>query len=152
MSNELIYAPEHKDFLQRFVSEGIWGRGTHKTFDDNSVFLAVANETDGVIAGIVYHYYNPDHGTIEMSGFTTKKHWLSRNILNKILEYPFNQLKLRLVFCRFSGNNRFIANIVERLGGTVHILPDMCGEGESQMFGILKRDNWYKSELYNGRT
>lgn len=151
MSDQLIFSNEYSDFVKQFAARGIWGEKSHNVFEDNAIPLAVANEKEGVVAGVIYHNYNPDAGTIEFSCYSQKKRWLTRKIINQILRYPFEELKLRVVFARFSEDNAFIGDIVKRLNATLHILPELWSQDKDQIVAILKYDNWKKSELYNER-
>lgn len=148
MHNQLIYCRQYNSFIKAFAAEGIWGRKSHCVFDDNSVPMAVANEKDGVIASVIFHNYNPDAQTIEFSCYAKSKRWLSRRIINQILRYPFDELKLRIVFARFSEDNSFIGDIVKRLNATLHVLPELAAHNKDQIVAILKHENWKKSEIY----
>lgn len=151
MTTDIYFYTEDyaKDYVKRYVSRGIWGVGTDKTFEDNSTPMAVLQDGKKMIAGIIFHNYDPDFETIEFSCYARNKNWLNRKILNKILRYPFEELGLRIVTARFSEDNTFIEKIVKRLNATTHRLPELWGVNKDQIFAILKADDWRKSELYS---
>jgi len=51
-----------------------------------------------LIAGVVFHEYRPDYGTIEMSMAATSPIWARREIIGGFLSYPFHQLGVFKVF------------------------------------------------------
>ncbi|MEM6602516.1 MAG: hypothetical protein AAF621_00545 [Pseudomonadota bacterium] len=148
MTNELIFLKDQQQFIIDFTSCGIWGLHSKNTFEDNAVAMAVVNDRKGIIAGVIFHNYNPDAGTIEFSCYAAEKKWLSRKILNQILHYPFDELGLRIVFANFSEKQKHIKHMAERLGATTHILPDLWGVDEAKIVAILKAEDWKKSEIY----
>jgi RimJ/RimL family protein N-acetyltransferase len=56
--------------------------------------------TDGqsIVAGVVFHDYQPACGTIQVSVAATNPRWATRAIIKEILSYPFHQLKVRKVW------------------------------------------------------
>jgi len=47
---------------------------------------------DKLLAGIVYHDYQPDHRTIQLSMAADNPMWARRSIIAGLLHYPFEQL------------------------------------------------------------
>lgn len=50
------------------------------------------------LAGIVFHSYVPEYGTIEISMAAESPRWATRNIVKQLLAYPFIQLGVRKVW------------------------------------------------------
>lgn len=154
MTRELVFYSSDtlKKSVKDFVSRGIWGLGTSNTFEDNCVPIALMESGKKMVAGIIFHNFNKDAQTIEISCYSSVKNWLTRDVLNKILRYPFNEIGVRIVTARFSEDNYFIARIVKRLNSKVYILPELWGVKKDQLFAILKADDWKKTELFHERT
>lgn len=148
MTNELVYSRDIKDFVLDFTERGIWGDRCDYRFDDNCQAFAIANEIDGVVAGLIYHNYNPDAGTIEVSCYSNKKRWLTRKLVNDMLHYPFEDLGLRIVTARFSEDNKFIGTLFKKIGATIHALPELWGVNKDEIVAILNVNDWKKSEIY----
>lgn len=53
--------------------------------------LGVLSET-GLIAGVVYHDYQQDHETVQLSMAATSPMWARRENLRALLHYPFRQM------------------------------------------------------------
>lgn len=151
LPRSLIFSKDYNDYFLSVAAKGIWNDAAYR-FEDTAVPLAVADDKKGLLACVIFRNYNPIAKTIEFSCYAQHKNWLSRKILNEILDYPFNELKLNCVVAKFSENNKLIANIVKRLNATLHILPELEGPNQNQYVAILKKSNWQKSELYNERS
>ena len=57
------------------------------------------------IAGMVYHNYQPNEGTIELSGAAVDRRWMTRPVIEALFSYPFDYLDLQLVVTRNSADN-----------------------------------------------
>lgn len=57
-----------------------------------STAIGVINEDGWLIGGVVYHGYDPDFRSIEMSFASASSRWLTRDIISVLLGYPFDQL------------------------------------------------------------
>lgn len=101
----------------------------------------------GIVAGFVWHDFNPDHGTIEVSGYSTRRDWCSKPILRELFGYPFDQLGLRLVCARHAADNRPVRRIWKALGATEVILPQLRGDHADEAVALLHRDAWRNSKF-----
>lgn len=55
--------------------------------------IGVASEGK-LLAGIVYHDYLPDFGTVQLSMAAVSPMWARRSTIGALLHYPFRQLKV----------------------------------------------------------
>ena len=92
---------DHSDAVKVFVAKGLWGG--RRSIEGYG--LGFATEADGLVAGIVYHNFDPDGGVIELTAYSTRRDWLNRNNLRAVFSYPFEQLGVRLCVARISENN-----------------------------------------------
>jgi hypothetical protein len=58
---------------------------------DSCTAIGVVSGT-GLIAGVVYHDHQQDHGTIQLSMAATSPMWARKENLRGLLSYPFRQL------------------------------------------------------------
>lgn len=122
----------------RFVEIGLWGGA--RQFGEATA-MGWADET-GIVAGFVWHNFEPDAGAIEVSGYSTRRNWATPEIVRDLFAYPFDQLGLRIVCARHSARNRPVRRIWAALGASETILPLMRGDDEDEAVAILHRDAW----------
>ncbi len=85
--HQLIFG--HDVEISDWVAQHIpWVAGSG--FDDCAA-IGVASEKR-LIAGVVYHDYQQDHETIQLSMAATNPMWARRENLRALLSYPFRQL------------------------------------------------------------
>ena len=128
---------------KKFVEMGLW-KGK-KQFGASTA-IGFANKQKGIIAGVVYHNFDPDSRVIEISAYSDSPKWLSKNNLKRIFDYPFNQLNTRLVIGRCSERNVRVRKIWKRLGADEVIVPKIRNHNENEIITILDKTIWKKSK------
>lgn len=103
-----------------------------------------------LIAGVVFHNWSPESGTIEVSAAATSPKWATRKNLTELFAYPFEGIGCRLVIARTSEANKRVRKLWLAFGATEHILPDLRAEGVGECVLILTKDAWQKSRFNNG--
>ena len=102
---------------------------------------AIGFEDGGkLVAGVVYHNWNPESGVIEMSAASINRAWLTKERLAVIFAYPFTFC--RMVLTRQSENNRRALRIWRSLGGLEYRIPDLRGPGEAEIIFTLTAEQW----------
>ena len=129
--------------IQTFVQKGLWD---NKRQFGECVAIGFANKT-GLVAGVVYHNYEPESKIIEISAYSSQRKWLTKKHLSTIFEYPFGQLRLRLVIARCNQNNQRVRRIWKNLGANEVILPELRAENEDEIVLMLKNNQWRKSKF-----
>lgn len=135
---------DYPDEVKAFVAKGIFPPGREFGL---STAIGFANETEGLVAGVVYHNYEPDSQVIELSAYSTRRNWLTRDFLRIIYRYPFDELECRLAVARCSRNNRRVLRIWKALGARLIALPDFRADGEDEVVALLKADAWRNSKF-----
>lgn len=46
------------------------------------------------VGGVVFFNYNPHYSSIEIAGAALRRKWLTLKLINEIMAYPFDQLKV----------------------------------------------------------
>lgn len=60
--------------------------------------LGVIDNEGRAAAGIVFHDFRPEYGTIQISAAAENPRWALRGILKEVLSYPFNELGVRKIW------------------------------------------------------
>lgn len=60
--------------------------------------IGVVSQQGQLMAGVVFHDYQPTCGTIQLSCAAETPRWASRNIVREILAYPFVQVGLNKIW------------------------------------------------------
>lgn len=140
----MIAAHEFKREIILFVEHGLWGG--RRQFGPATA-MGWATEAEGIVAGFVFSEWNPEQGTIEVSGYSTRRDWASPQIVRELFDYPFSQVGCRMVCARHSARNARVRRIWRALGATEVILPRMRGDDEDEAVALLHRDDWRKSRF-----
>lgn len=139
---EPIYS--HQDETKLFVEKGLWD---NKQKFGECASIGFANKKNGLVAGIVYHNYEPQNQVIEISAFSSQRKWLTKKYVKLIFAYPFEQLNLRLVVARCDEDNYRVRKIWKTLGASEAILPEMRGENKNEVVLLLKKNQWNNSKF-----
>lgn len=133
--------PEIAAGIARFVASHI--PGGDRGFEGN-VCLGVikTGKNPRLIAGVVYHNFNPEAGVIELSAAATSKLWLTRPVLRAMFAYPFEQIGCQMAVLRVSERNPAMVSIAQRYGFKSHLIPRLRGRDEDEHILTLTDDDW----------
>ena len=115
---------------------------------------AIGVERNGeLVAGIVYHNWNPESGVIEVSAASTCRDWLSRAILAEIFGYPF-RIGCRLIVARIAESNARARRIWRSLGSDEYVIPALRSPTEAEIICTLSAEQWLAKfgEKISGKT
>ena len=99
-------------------------------------------DDDGkLIAGVVYHNWEPEAGVIEMSSASVSAHWLTRKVLREIFGYPF-RIGCQMIVFRVSERNTGLHRQFDALGLRRHVIPRLYGRDEAGIVFTLTDDDW----------
>lgn len=142
--SDATHSPEFNEAVGEFVSMVIYGEPGH--FERYST-LAV-HDQGRLIAGVLYHYFNPRDGVIEMSAGAIDKRWLTRPVLKAMFSVPFDLLKCQLAVLRVSENNKPMLRIAKAYGFNEYRIPRLRGRGEAEHVLTLTDDDWRVSRFH----
>lgn len=101
---------------------------------------------DGIEAGFIYHDYQPDFGTVEITG--AAKGWIgTRGKLRAVFDYPFGQLGCQMCIARTA--NPRVVSIWTRLGAREYRIPRLFGRGTQGTILTLEKEAW---EVWNEKA
>lgn len=106
-------------------------------------YQAIGFTRDGVLeAGVIYHEWEPEGGTLEMSLGAVNRRWLTRERLRQMFGYPFGIPECRMVY----GKTRHpvVLRACQAMGGTV------CPVRGLPSVVTLTREEWTSHEIAQG--
>jgi RimJ/RimL family protein N-acetyltransferase len=136
----------HEDVVARFIS-------AFNTRDDrvinlgNCKTIGVINDDGVLVAGIVYHNYDPDAGVIEVTLAATDRHWVTRATLRRGFEFPFIKCGCQMIYTRVRSDNEYLLGMLARLNFSFTLIPRMYGRAEDGVVCTLTDDAWLDSVI-----
>lgn len=92
---------------------------------------------NSLIAGVVYHDYQPDFGTIQLSMAAINPRWAKKGNIAQLFKYPFEQLKCYKVWTATPIDNEKALRVNSHIGFTREaVCNSMFGKGRH---GVLMR-------------
>ena len=144
----LAYVYGHDEIVAQFTAQLI--PHCRRGFGPNVKAIGVVD--DGrLIAGIVYHNWEPDTGIIEISGAALPgKAWLSRETLKQMFQYPFLQLGCQMVVQRTPADDERLLGVLARFNYSFVRVPRLFGRDRDGMVCLLTREAW-EANKFNRR-
>jgi RimJ/RimL family protein N-acetyltransferase len=94
-----------------------------------------------LIAGAVFHDWQPTFKTIQISCAAETPRWAKRSIFAEILSYPFDQIGVNRVTCITAANDKRTRRFLEGLGMTLEgIGVAAFGERDAASYRLLKSE------------
>lgn len=136
--------PEINEGIGAFVSGHI--PGCERGFSD-FVTMGVI-EGDQLVAGVVYHNWNPESAVIELSAAAISKRWLSGPVIEAMFHYPFEELGCQMVVLRVSERNTVMCRIAKAYGFDHFRIPRLRGREEAEVIFTLTDDAWRRNRFH----
>lgn len=132
------HLPQVNTAVADFVSQIIW--------DEPDRFvryctMAVIND-DRLVGGVVFHGWQPDTATIEVSAGTISPRWLTRDVINAAISMPFEILGCQAIYAHHAESNVRARRFWQRLGAVEHVIPRLRGRDEAEVVAVLTDDAW----------
>lgn len=67
--------------------------------------IGVADSAANIVAGVVYHDYQPAFGTMQISMAAASPLWARRGVIRALLSYPFEQLRVEKLWSAIPASN-----------------------------------------------
>lgn len=101
------------------------------------------------MAGVVFHDYHPEFGTMAFSLAADTPRWVTRRLIGKILAYPFEQLKINKLWSATAISNDRALRLAKGLGFKKEAtLAHHFGKDHAIVLRMLKKDYEF---LYKGK-
>lgn len=129
-----------------FVSSLIWGApGEITDYCSMGVF------DDGrLVAGTLYHNWQPQSGVIELTSASTTKRWLTRSVVRSMFDLPFGRLGCQMCALRVSERNEGMVSIARSFGFSEVHIPRLRGRDEGEFIFSYTDDQWDASPYNRG--
>lgn len=99
------------------------------------------------VAGAVYHHWNPEHGTIAMSLAATNPRWMTRAVLHRILDYPFNECGCQMLLAQVLATDFRTQRQLAAAGFAFYKIHRIYGRGRDGIIATLTDDDWRASKF-----
>lgn len=139
--------PPLNDRLCEFVSKRIWGG--IRPFPQSTT-MAVVDDTDTVVAVMVFYDYDAAAGVIQISGAADTPRWLTRPILRQMFAFPFDELGCQAVAMRVDPDDRRLHRILKAYGFEMTRLRRLRGRDRDECLFVLYDDVW-RANRFNDR-
>ena len=132
------------DQVAKFVSERV--DGCERGFG-NCQAIGFLDREGRLVAGMVYHNWNPESEVVEMSGASITPRWLTRPVLKEIFDYPFNRIGCQLVVMRVAPENKRLHRQLYSCGFKSYSIPRLRGRDRGEVLFTLSDDDWNSSKF-----
>lgn len=130
--------------LNKWCANEFWP-GQDKRFE-NFQALAIIDD-DTLIGCVLFHHYNDEYGTIELTIATTSKKWVTRRTIKRMANYVFDDCNCQAAVIRTDQDNRHIRSMLKRAGFKEHVIPRLRGRSKPEVILVLGDDDWSRSKL-----
>lgn len=100
-----------------------------------------------IVAGLVFHNWEPDHGLIEISAAAEHRGWMTREVVRVALAYVYDGLKCQAAVARIAAANAPARRIWQALGAEEHIIPRLYGRCWAGCIYVLTEEAWKRSRF-----
>jgi RimJ/RimL family protein N-acetyltransferase len=130
-------SPERNEVVGGFVASLIGFERGFEKFATMGVF-----DGNKLIAGSVYHNWQPEAGVVEISSASISRRWLTKPVIKAMFSFPFDKLGCQLVVLRVSERNEVMCGIAERFGFQAYPIPRLRGRDEGEIIFTLTVEQW----------
>lgn len=104
---------------------------------------------DGALAaGVVFHDWHEEWGTMEVSCFASDPRWFRRDVIKEAMDYAFNWCGVQMLLVRTAKENTRARRIWRALGSTETLIPRLYGRDRDGAILTLTDDAWRASRFY----
>ncbi|WP_139103263.1 GNAT family N-acetyltransferase [Pararhodobacter sp. CCB-MM2] len=108
---------------------------------------AVLDASGNMVAGFVFHNWQPETGVIECSGAALSPAWAKRSILKALFGYVFKTAGCQMVVARTAEENTRVRRLWKALGAAEYVIPRLRGREASEAILCITDDAWHQSRL-----
>lgn len=130
--------------LNKWCANEFWP-GKDKQFE-NFQALAIIDD-DTLIGCVLFHHYNDEYGTIELTIATTSKRWVTRRTIGRMAKYVFDEANCQAAVVRTDKNNKHIRSMLRRAGFAEYSIPRLRGRTKPEIILVLSDDEWNRSKF-----
>lgn len=114
--------------------------------------IGVLREDGTLIAGVVYHSWEPEFQTVEMSFAADTPKWLSRNLICELIGYPFDRLGCNRINAATPKTARDARRFIDKFGFKREgVATDGFGPGQDVIISRLLKREWLQTKWATAR-
>jgi len=144
----LTYLYGADEIVAKFVSQMI--PHARRGFAPDARAIGVLRD-DRLIAGMVYHNYDAEADSIEMSGASVDPRWLTRETLKAVYDYPFLQCAVQMSYMRVPVENERLLRQLAAYGYAFVNAPRIFGRGRDGVLCFLTVEDWAANKFNRAR-
>ena len=142
----------HDPHLTKFIGEWVNTRVTSTGeigFNGQFNSLGVVND-DSLIAGVVYHDYNPVYRTICIQLCADTSKWASRRTIETLGNYPFVDLQVQRVTALINSDNIAALRLAKGVGFKEEARLIRAAGDKDIIVLRLFSEEWFSGPFYRG--
>jgi|TARA_R100001086_G_scaffold225289_2_gene143552 RimJ/RimL family protein N-acetyltransferase len=140
---KLLYG--HSNDVERFVASQV--PNCPEGFG-NCQAIGVVDKGGKLVAGWVWHDWNPSAEIMEFSGASITPRWMTRKILHQLFAYAFELVGCQMIVTRNSETNTRLHRQLTRFGFDRINIPRLFGRSENGVVWTLTEEQWKAGEFY----
>lgn len=141
----LHYVYGHDEVVARFVAQLI--PHAQRGFE-NARAIGILDEEGKLIAGLVYHNYDPEAAIVEISGAALpRKQWLTRGTIARMYQYPFLTIGCQMVVQRTPADDTRLLRQLAAYDYSFIKIPRLFGRGRDGVVCCLTYEDWAKNRF-----
>lgn len=125
--------------VEAFIAAKIWGEPRVMPGD---TIIVTTDNAGNALGAAIFQNYDPQYGTIEISGAGIGPRWLSRSVIKDMFDYPFRQLECQAVIMRCATDDTRLARILGAYGFKRYDIPRLRGRDCGEAIYVLADDVW----------
>jgi len=146
----LDYVYGHEEIIGQFVAQLI--PHCRRGFGPNIATIGVINDAGALIAGLVYHNWDPEAGIIELSGAALPgANWLTRRTLALMYQYPFEGCGCQMVVQRTPADDKRLLGILATYGFDLVTVQRLFGRERDGVICTLTVEAWRNNKFNRKR-
>jgi hypothetical protein len=134
------YLYGHDEIVAKFVATLI--PHCRRGFGDAAKSIGVIDEEGRLVAGLVYHNYDPEAEIIELSGASINPRWLTRGTIARMYQYPFIQCGCQMLVQRTPIENERLLRQLAVYDYNFIKVPRMFGRDKDGVLCMLTYEDW----------
>jgi RimJ/RimL family protein N-acetyltransferase len=112
--------------------------------------LGVVDSEGRLVAGVVFHDYQPQFGNIQVSFASDRADWLTPSLVRAIMRYPFTQLKVNRITTLTPKRNRRARQFLKKFGFRLEgVIRKGFGTDDCMVSGLMRTE--WESHRFNGQ-
>lgn len=115
--------------------------------------IGVLDRNNQLVAGVVYHNWDPDCQSVELSFAADTSKWLTRNLICELLAYPYETLGVNRINACTPKTYREARRFIEKFGFRREgCATDGFGPGRDAIISRLLKREWLQTKWAKPRS